>query len=95
MPATRTASDLQRNISEIYELCEKSQEPVFITRNGSPDLVIMSVETYERNTAFRQQVLEYEQDLRRRLMKAYEEAEAGGWVPWEEVRRERQMAYES
>lgn len=50
MPQIRPITDL-RNTNEISELCHKQDEPVFITKNGYGDLVIMSVETYERKLA--------------------------------------------
>jgi len=50
MPQIRPISDL-RNTNEISELCHNSHEPVFITKNGYGDLVIMSVEAYEREQA--------------------------------------------
>lgn len=40
-----------RNTTEISELCHKHTEPVFITKNGYGDLVIMSMETYENKMA--------------------------------------------
>lgn len=43
----RPITDL-RNTNEISELCHKSGEPIFITKNGHGDLVIMSIETYEK-----------------------------------------------
>ena len=46
MPQIRPISDL-RNTSEIADLCHAKQEPVFITKNGYGDLVIMSMETYD------------------------------------------------
>ena len=39
------------NTNEISEICHKNQEPIFITKNGYGDLVIMSIETYERQLA--------------------------------------------
>lgn len=46
MPQIRPITDL-RNTNEISEICHAKNEPVFITKNGYGDLVIMSVETYE------------------------------------------------
>ena len=43
MPQIRPITDL-RNTSEISDAC---REPVFITKNGYGDLVVMSIETYE------------------------------------------------
>jgi len=37
-----------RNTTEISELCHKLNEPIFITKNGYGDLVIMSIEAYEK-----------------------------------------------
>ena len=37
-----------RNTSEISELAHRKQEPIFITKNGYSDLVVMSAELYER-----------------------------------------------
>jgi hypothetical protein len=50
MPHIRPITDL-RNTNEISEICHKLKEPVFITKNGYGDLVVMSIETYERQLA--------------------------------------------
>ena len=47
MPTIIPIRDL-RNTSEISELAHKKQEPIFITKNGYSDLVVMSSELYER-----------------------------------------------
>ena len=47
MPTIKPIRDL-RNTSEISELAHKMQEPIFITKNGYSDLVVMSSELYER-----------------------------------------------
>ena len=46
MPQIRPITDL-RNTNEISEICNAKNEPVFITKNGYGDLVIMSIATYE------------------------------------------------
>jgi prevent-host-death family protein len=51
MPNIRPISDLRNNANEISEFCHAQREPVFITKNGVGDLVVMSVETYERQQA--------------------------------------------
>ncbi len=50
MPQIRPITDL-RNTNEISDLCHKQNEPIFITKNGYGDLVVMSIETYERQLA--------------------------------------------
>lgn len=47
MPTIMPIRDL-RNTSEISEIAHKLQEPIFITKNGYSDLVVMSAELYER-----------------------------------------------
>lgn len=88
MPIIRTASDLQRNISEIYELCENSPEPVYITRNGKADLVVMDARAYEVHDKLRREVYDYEAALKQRLMAAYEEAKAGKVTPLNDALKE-------
>lgn len=46
MPQIRPITDL-RNTNEISDICHTKREPVFITKNGYGDLVVMSIETYE------------------------------------------------
>lgn len=51
MPNIRPISDLRNSANEISELCHREREPVFITKNGVGDLVVMSIETYEQEQA--------------------------------------------
>ena len=37
-----------KNTSEISEMCHAAREPIFITKNGYGDMVLMSMENYER-----------------------------------------------
>ena len=47
MPTIMPIRDL-RNTSKISEIAHKMQEPIFITKNGYSDLVVMIAELYER-----------------------------------------------
>jgi len=51
MPTIRPISDLRNNSNEISEFCRTSREPVFITKNGVGDMVVLSIEMYERQQA--------------------------------------------
>jgi prevent-host-death family protein len=51
MPIIRPISDLRNKATEIEELCHATGEPVFITKNGEGELVVMSVAAYERDQA--------------------------------------------
>ena len=46
MPQIRPITDL-RNTNDISELCHSSREPIFITKNGYGDLVVMSMDKYD------------------------------------------------
>ncbi len=46
MPQIIPIKDL-KNTSEISDMCHKSDEPIYITKNGYGDMVIMSMEIYE------------------------------------------------
>ena len=46
MPQIIPIKDL-KNTSEISEMCHKAGEPIYITKNGYGDMVIMSIDTYE------------------------------------------------
>ncbi len=48
MPKIRPISDLRNKANEISRLCHSSGEPVFITKNGQDDLVVMSMSAWER-----------------------------------------------
>ena len=48
MPLIRPISDLRNRAIEISEICHREDQPVFITRNGKGDLVVMSFAHYER-----------------------------------------------
>ena len=50
MPQIRPITDL-RNTTEISDICHAKREPIFITKNGYGDLVVMSIEAYEEITA--------------------------------------------
>lgn len=46
MPQIIPIKDL-KNTSEISEMCHRSDEPIYITKNGYGDMVIMGMEVYE------------------------------------------------
>jgi len=48
MPNIRPISDLRNNSNEISEFCRITREPIFITKNGVGDMVVMSIEMFEQ-----------------------------------------------
>lgn len=47
MPRIIPIKDM-RNTSEVSRLCHASKEPIFVTKQGYGDLVVMSMETYNK-----------------------------------------------
>jgi len=48
MPNIRPVSDLRNNFSEISRIVHEGAEPIFLTKNGFGDMVVMSMEQYEK-----------------------------------------------
>lgn len=51
MPTIRPISDLRNSANEISDFCRQTRQPVYITRNGTGDMVVLSMEEYERQQA--------------------------------------------
>lgn len=49
----KPSAAIRQNYNEIAELCRSTGEPVFLTKNGEGDLVVMDMETYNRNERMR------------------------------------------
>lgn len=65
----RPSAAIRQNYNEIADMCRKTAEPVFLTKNGEGDLVVMDIETYSR----REKMLK----LREELLAVEEERMAG------------------
>ena len=50
MALIRPSVDLRNNYSEISKICHETKEPMYITKNGTNDLVILSDEAFEELT---------------------------------------------
>ncbi len=48
MPIIKSISDLKNKTAEISHLAHESREPIFITKNGEGDLVVLSIAEYEQ-----------------------------------------------
>ena len=55
----RPSAAIRQNYNEIADLCRKTAEPVFLTKNGEGDLVVMDIETYTR----REKMLKLREEL--------------------------------
>jgi len=50
MPQIRPITDLRNKFSDISKIVHENKEPIFLTKNGYGDMVVMSIETYEKMT---------------------------------------------
>ena len=61
----KPSAAIRQNYNEISELCKKTKEPVFLTKNGEGDLVVMDIKTYtrrEKMLKLREELLAVEED---------------------------------
>jgi prevent-host-death family protein len=68
VPVIRPISDLRNKTPEIERICRGSGEPVYITKNGKAELVVLSAAAYEREQARIElygKLAEAEEDVRR------------------------------
>lgn len=47
-PIIKSSSEIRKNYNSIAEICRTQKAPVFLTRNGAGDTVIMDMETYSK-----------------------------------------------
>lgn len=63
----KPSAAIRQNYNEIANLCKETQEPVFLTRNGEGDLVVMDIAAFdqrEKQLELREKLVEVE-ELRR------------------------------
>ena len=68
MSMIRPVSDLRNNFAEISKTVHETAQPVFLTKNGFGDMVVLSMEAYEN--------LHFESEVYFKLQEAEREAEA-------------------
>ncbi|HML34247.1 type II toxin-antitoxin system Phd/YefM family antitoxin [Sporomusa sphaeroides] len=67
MPHIRPVSDLRNNFTDISRIVHETAEPVFLTKNGYGDMVVMSMEAFER--------FQFESEVYFKLKEAEQEAQ--------------------
>ena len=73
----RPSAALRNDYATISELAKTTQEPIYITKNGEGDLVVMSIEAYER--------LAGQFELYSKLQEGLNDAERGHTRPFAEA----------
>ena len=67
MKLIRPVSDLRNNFADISKTVHETAQPVFLTKNGYGDMVVMSMEAFES--------LQFESEIYFKLQAAEQEAE--------------------
>ena len=67
MKTNRPVSDLRNHFAEISRQVHDTKKPVFLTKNGFADMVVLSMEAYEN--------MEFESEVYHKLQAAEMEAE--------------------
>lgn len=55
----KPSASIRQNYNEIADLCKSSGEPVYLTKNGEGDLVVMDIDSFTR----REKMLKLREDL--------------------------------
>ena len=55
----KSSATIRNNYNEIANLCKETSQPVYLTKNGEGDLVVMDIKAFEK----RQQDLKIAEDL--------------------------------
>lgn len=67
--AIRPVSDLRNNFADISKVVHETGKPVFLTKNGFGDMVVLSMEAYEN--------LQFESEIYLKLKEAEKQAKLG------------------
>ncbi len=70
MNMIRPVSDLRNNFADISKTVHETAQPVFLTKNGYGDMVVMSMEAFEK--------MQFESEVYCKLQEAEREAELTG-----------------
>jgi len=61
----KPSATIRNNYNEIAEICKKTKEPVYLTKNGEGDLVVIDIVAYEKREKMlklREELLSIEED---------------------------------
>jgi len=79
MPIIKPASELRNNYIQISRLAREAKQPIFLTKNGTGDMVLLSMEEYDEKIALLdlyEKLAEGEEALKLGRMKTLEEVGA-------------------
>ena len=106
MSVIRPSADLRNNYNEISNICHTTQKPVYITKNGYSDLVVMCNETYEKLTEgyidklvsakfdeYFKDLDDFKKQLYEKLENSLNEIKSGKGIPMEQAVAEMEERY--
>lgn len=69
MPKIASSKDIQKNYRSLFNEVMDSEEPLFVLNNNKPEVVVISIKTFESLSKSRE---EYEQNMAQRSIENYE-----------------------
>ena len=106
MAIIRPCADLRNNYNEISRICHETNEPIYITKNGYNDLVILSDEAYKQyederidrliSEHFDKKYPDFEsfkKDVFEKIEKGLQDVREGRYRPAEEFFKEMEEKY--
>lgn len=107
MAIIRPCADLRNNYNELSKICHETNEPIYITKNGANDLVLLSNEAYEQYEEERIDKLiskhfdkkypnfeAFREDIYRHIDQGLKDIQEGRYVPAELAFREMEAKYD-
>lgn len=85
MPTIMPVSELQRNFKAVFDRCEKSGKPIYLTRRGSSAIVVMDAEAFDREMAIHEEVRDREMRVKKAILRGIEDFESGRYVTLDEA----------
>lgn len=110
MSLIRPCADLRNNYNEISKICHETKEPIFITKNGYNDLVVLSNDAYEDMAESNEERIdrlisekfdkhyasfeEFQKDIFKKIDQALKEVDEGKYRTMEEFCAEMEEKYD-
>ena len=85
MPVTIPVSELQRNFKSTLDRCERSSEPLYLTRNGKASLVVMSADAFDERMSELETARSLGSRVKDDIIRGYEDYLAGRCLPADEA----------
>ncbi len=85
----RTYVDLTNKYNEISKICHDTNQPIYITKDGCNDLVVLSSEAYEKF----EDLKSFKEEICKKIEKGLNDIKLGRYVSAEEGFREMEEKY--